>query len=33
VLSFGDGAVVLEPASLRDEVAAELERALAPHRS
>lgn len=33
LLSFGDGAVVLEPPSLRDEVAAELERALAHYRS
>lgn len=33
LLSFGDGAVVLEPESLRNEVAAELERALANYRS
>ena len=32
VLSFGGGAEVLEPESLRDEVAAELERALARYR-
>ena len=32
LLSFGDGAVVLEPPALRDEVAAELERALAHYR-
>jgi len=32
VLSFGAGACVLEPAELRDDVAAELERALARYR-
>jgi predicted DNA-binding transcriptional regulator YafY len=32
VLSFGSGAEVLEPESLRAEVALELERALARYR-
>jgi len=33
LLSFGDGAVVLEPPDLREEVAAELERALSHYRA
>lgn len=33
VLSFGEGALVLEPESLREDVARELERALARYRS